>query len=53
MIIKELLGPPNLLKAETLYTFELTEVVMIYENKDLVLTVFQVMTPSFKCFNNS
>ena len=53
MVIKELLGPANLTKAQTLYVYELLEVIMVSKNEYLVFTIFWVVLLGFKSFNNS
>ena len=52
LITRELLGPPDLSRAQVLYIHKLTEVVMVCKDKDLVFAAFQVVAPSFKDFNN-
>lgn len=43
----------DLLGTETLYIYELIEVILFGEIEDFMLAVFQVLVPSFKGFNNS
>ena len=42
----------NLLGAQTFCIHKMTEIIMVYKEKNFMFTVFQVMTPSFKDFNN-
>ena len=53
MISKELLGPINLLKAQTFCIHEMTKVIVIYKDENLILAAFQVMMPCFEGFDNS
>ena len=52
MILRELLGPTDLLEAQTLCIHEITEVIVVRKDKNLMLTAFQVVAPSFEYFNN-
>lgn len=52
IVTKELLGLTDLTKAQVLCIYELMEVVIINEDKDLVFIAFQVMILSFAYFNN-
>lgn len=40
VIPRELLGPSNLIKAQVIYIYKLTRVIMVSKNKNLVLTIF-------------
>ena len=40
MITRELLGPVDLMRAQTFYIYELSEVIMVSENKDFVFVAF-------------
>ena len=53
MVTKELLGPPDVLRAQALCIHELTEVVVVRKDKDLVFAIFQIVALSLKGFNNS
>ena len=53
IILRELLGPTDLLEAQTLYIYKTIEVIIICENENLMLTAFQVMALCLKSFNNS
>ena len=52
MIARQLLGPPNLTKAQTLHIHKSIEFIMVSKNKDFVFAAFKVMALSFKSFNN-
>lgn len=49
---KEFLSPSDLLKTQILDIYELIEIVIIVEDKNLEFAVFQVVASSFKTFNN-
>ena len=53
MVSKELLGLANLTKTQAFSIYELTEVVIVSKDKDLVFAALQVVTPSLKSLNNS
>ena len=53
MVLEELLGLVDLFGAQTLRIHEVTKVVMIYKDKNLVFATFQIVTPCFKSFDNS
>ena len=53
VVLRELLGPVDLTKAQAFHIYELTEVIMVNKDKDLVFAAFQVVVPSLKSFNNS
>ena len=38
MILRELLGPPDLTRAQTLRIYELTEVIMVGKHQNIMLT---------------
>ena len=40
IILKKLLGPGNLLKAQTLSIHKIKEIIMIYQNKNFILAAF-------------
>ncbi len=52
VVLRELLGLANLARAQTLCIYILTEVFMVSESKNLIFAAFQVVTPSFKGFND-
>ena len=51
--VGQLLSSEDLARAQTFYIHELTQVVIIGQNQDLVLVAFQVVAPILKHFNNS
>ncbi len=53
VVLRELLGPADLKRAQVFHIHELTEVIIVTKDEDLVFPVFQVVAPSFKSFNNS
>lgn len=53
MILKKLLGLVNLTKAQVFYIYELTEVITVNKEKDLIFTTLKVIVLNFKGFNNS
>ncbi len=53
VVSRELLGPANLTRAQAFRIHELTEVIMVSRDEDLVFVAFQVVVPSLKSFNNS
>ena len=53
MILEELLGLADLSGAQTFCIHEATKVVVIYEDKHLVIATFQIVTPCLKSFNDS
>ena len=53
MIPRELLGPLDLIKAQTLYIHELTKIVMVSKDKDLIFATFSAVPLGIKRFNNS
>lgn len=52
MVLREFLDSVDLVRAQTLYIYKLTEVVVVSEDKDLIFAVFQVVVLSLKSFNN-
>ena len=53
MILKKLLGPTDLSRAQTFYIYKATKVVIVYKNKYLILATFQIVMPCLKDFENS
>ncbi len=53
VVSREFLSTADLTRAQTFYIHELTEVIMVSKDKDLVLAAFQVVAPSLKSFNDS
>ena len=52
VVLRELLGPADLTRAQALRIHESTEVIMVSKDKDLVFAAFQVVTPSLESLNN-
>ena len=52
VVIRELLGLLDLMRAYALSIYKPTEVVVVCKDKDLVFTTFQVVAPNFKNLNN-
>lgn len=52
MILREFLGLIDLSRAETLYSYKLTKVIIIYQDKTFVLTIFKLIPLYFKNFDN-
>lgn len=52
VVLREFLSPTDLTKAQTFCIHELTEVVMVNLDKNLILAAFQVVLPCFEDFNN-
>ena len=53
VILREFVGLINLSRAQTLYIYEIIEVIVICKDEILILIVFQVIISSFEYFNNS
>ena len=53
MVLRELLGPTDLLGAQTFYIHKTTDVVVVCENKNLILAAFQVIAPWLKGFKDN
>ncbi len=53
VVLRELLGPADLTRAQVFCIYESTEVIIVSKDEDLVFAAFQVVAPSFKGFNNS
>ena len=53
MVSKKLLSLADLPRAQIFYIYEVTKVVIIYENKHLILETFQIVIPCLRNFNNS
>ena len=53
MVLGELLGLADLFGAQTFYIHEATKVVVICEDKHLVLATFQIVTLYLEGFDNS
>ncbi len=52
-VLQKLLGLADLARAQTFHIYELTKVVIVSEDKDLVFATFQIVAPSLKSLNNS
>lgn len=53
MIWRQFLSLANLIKAQILYFHELSEVIMMSKEKNLIFAAFSEVTSSIKCLNNS
>ncbi len=53
VVLKELLGPVNLARAQNFHIHKLVEVIIVSKDENLIFTAFQVIASSFKGFNNS
>ena len=47
MVLKKFLGLTDLLRGLTFYIYKKIEVIIICENKNLILIIFLVIAPSF------
>ena len=52
MILKELLSPTDLLGAEIFWIYEMTEIIVVYKEENLMLATFQIVALSFEYFND-
>ena len=52
MLIKKLLGPADLTKAQSFYIYELMKVIIFNKNKNFVFSVFQIVSLNLKNPNN-
>ena len=53
VITRELLGPTDLSGAQALCIHELTEVIVVRKDENLMLAAFQVVTPCLEGFDDS
>ena len=53
MVLRELLGPINLSRAQTLCIHETTEVIIIYKDENFMLAAFQIIAPYLEGFDNN
>ena len=53
MVLREFLGPAELSRAQILHIYEITEVIIVHKDKNLILAAFQVVAPSLEFLNNS
>ena len=52
MILKELKGPPDLTRAQTLCIVELIEVIIVGKHQNFVFAAFQIVFPGLKRLKN-
>ena len=52
VVTRKFLSLADLPRAQTLCVHESTKVVVVYKDKDLMFTTFEVMLPGFKCLND-
>ena len=52
MIARKLLSPADLARTQALLIHELSKVILVSENEDLVFETFQIMPPCFECFDD-
>ena len=52
VVLKEFLGPVDLTRAQAFCIHELTEVIIVSEDEDLIFIAFQVVMPSLKNLDN-
>lgn len=52
IVSKEFLGSENLLKVDTLCIYELLEIDIICETRQLILIVLMIIMPSFERYKN-
>ena len=53
IIIKELLNLKNMIKSHIRYICNLGEIIIVYENLNFILIIFEVMLAGFKNFSIS
>lgn len=53
IVSKGPIDPIDLFGAQILFIIKTTEDIKIYKNKNLINTIFQIMAPILKYFNNS
>lgn len=53
MILRELLGPTELARAQLFYIYELTKVIIVAKDKNLVFIAFQELVLCLESFNNN
>ena len=53
MVLRELLGLADLSGAQAFRIHETTEVIVVRKDKNLMFTIFQIVTPRLEGFNNS
>ncbi len=52
LVSKKLFGKTDLMGAQSFCIYELAEIIMVDQQKNLVFTAFQVMAPSFESLKN-
>lgn len=52
MVLKKFLSPLNLSKVQIFCIYKFTKIIFVSQNKDLVFKRLQVLSSSFKAFNN-
>ncbi len=52
VVLRELLVPADLTKAQAFYIYESMEVIMVNKDKDLVFATLQVEMPCFESLND-
>ena len=52
MVAKKLLSPVDLARTQAFCIHELSKIIVVSENKDLVFTTFSIMPPCFEGLNN-
>ena len=53
MVLRELLGQADLSEAQTLCIHETMEVIVVRKDKNLILAIFQIVTPRLKDLDDS
>ena len=53
IVLKELLSPADLSGAQIFYIYETIEVIVIYEDKNLIFVIFYIVMSCLKVFDNS
>ena len=53
MVLGELLGSADLSGAQTLCIHETTEVIIVRKDENIMLAIFQIVTPYLESFNNN
>lgn len=52
LVVKELLGLTNLIRAQTLLIYELTQVIIVFKDENLVFIALSIVSQGFKSFKN-
>ena len=53
MVSKKLFGLKDLSKTQAFYIYKTIKVIIVYKNKNLIFSIFQIMMPHFESFDNS